>query len=295
MARLDSSDPIAPVKKPRGFPFRLVLYALIMTGAAGLAGWYAWTQREKNQDKDKVIAACEPAKKQAMAELDVAKKDLTTATTAVAELSEQKKQTDAQLARVGKDLNASQEELTALRNQRAEIEKRMKAISDIQAQFAKMIDTGQLQVSARRGSLVVELPAEVLFGSASSELSEDGNIKIIQVGGILKQFGDRRFLVVGHTDNVPLKGTTDNWALSTQRALTVTRVLVKAGMKPEQLVAAGAGENDPIAKNDNGQNRQRNRRIEIQLLPAVSELPPLPASLDPNAAPTGAPTAKKEN
>jgi chemotaxis protein MotB len=288
MARLDSADPIAPLKKPRGFPFRLVLYALIMTGAAGAAGWYAWTLREKNNDKDKVIAACEPAKKQALAELEVAKKDLSAATTSLAELGEQKKQTDAQLAKFGKDLNASQEELKALRDQRAEIEKRMKAIADIQAQFAKMIDTGQLQVSARRGSLVVELPAEVLFPSASSELSKDGNIKIIQVGGILAKFADRRFLVVGHTDNVPLKGSTDNWALSTQRALTVTRVLVDAGMKPEQLVAAGAGEHDPISKNDSSQNRQRNRRIEIQLLPAVSELPPLPASLDPNAA-----TAKK--
>ena len=288
MARLDSSDPIAPAKKPRGFPFRLLLYALVMTAAAGAAGWYAWTLREKNVS----LQACAPERAKAESALQTATNELTAARTAMAELDEQKKQTDAQLARIGKDLNASQEELAALRAQRAEIEKRMKAISEIQAQFAKMIDTGQLQVSARRGSLVVELPAEVLFPSASAELSKDGNIKIIQVGGILKQFADRRFLVLGHTDNVPLKGATDNWALSTQRALTVTRVLVDAGMKPEQLVAAGAGEHDPITKNDSAQNRQRNRRIEIQLLPAVSELPPLPASLDPNAAP-GA-TAKKQ-
>jgi len=286
MARLDSSDPIAPVKKPRGFPFRLVLYALIMTGAAGAAGWWGWTQHEKIADKDKVIAGCEPARKEAVASLAKATTDLNSANTALNDLNEQKKQTDAQLARIGKDLNASQEELTALRAQRAEIDKRMKAISDIQAQFAKMIDTGQLQVSARRGSLVVELPAEVLFPSGSAELSEDGNVKIIQVGGILAKFGDRRFLVLGHTDNVPLKGTIDNWQLSTMRALTVTRVLVKAGMKPDQLVAAGAGEHDPIAKNDTPQGRQRNRRIEIQLLPALSELPPLPKSLDPDAGQT---------
>jgi chemotaxis protein MotB len=293
MARLDSDPSLVPGRKPRGFPFRLMLYALIMTGAAGAAGWYAWTLREKGADKDKIIAACEPTKQKALADLETTRKDLATASTTVGELTEQKKQTDAQLARIGNDLNASQEELKALREQRAEIEKRMKAIQEIQAQFAKMIDTGQLQVSARRGSLVVELPAEVLFPSASSVLSRDGQIKIIQVGGILKQFGDRRFLVVGHTDNVPLKGATDNWALSTQRALTVTRVLVEAGMKPDQLIAAGAGEHDPVAKNDSSQNRQRNRRIEIQLLPAVSELPPLPASLDPSSK-GGGDTAKKQ-
>jgi hypothetical protein len=46
-------------------------------------------------------------------------------------------------------------------------------------------------------------------------------------------------------------------------------------MDPKNLVPAGAGEHDPL-----GKDRARNRRIEIALLPAISELPPLPASLD---------------
>jgi chemotaxis protein MotB len=285
MGRLDSDDSIAAVKKPRGFPFRLLFYALLMTGAAGAAGWYAWTLREKGIDKDQQIALCEPVKAKAVADLAIAQKDLTAATTSLTEITEQRKQTDAQLARLGKDLNASQEELTALRAQRVELDKRMKAIADIQAQFAKMIDTGQLQVAARRGSLVVELPAEVLFPSGSAELSKDGELKVLEVGFILKKFTDRRFLVVGHTDNVPLKGSNqqDNWQLSTARALTVTRVLVQAGMKPDALIPAGGGEYDPIAKNDSAQTRQRNRRIEIQLLPQLSELPPLPPSLEASA------------
>ena len=54
-------------------------------------------------------------------------------------------------------------------------------------------------------------------------------------------------------------------------------------MDPKNLVAAGAGENDPISK-----DRAKNRRIEIALLPAINELPPLPASLDPEAKPAPA-------
>jgi chemotaxis protein MotB len=188
---------------------------------------------------------------------------------------------DLALFEMESDLSATTEELTTLRAQRIEAEKRLAAIANIQAQFAKMVDTGQLKVTARRGSLVVELPAEVLFRSGSAELSEKGQLSVLEVGFILKQLPDRRFLVVGHTDNLPLKGSpfADNWELSTARALTVTHVLVKAGMKPTTLLAGGAGEHDPLRSNARPADRQRNRRIEIQLLPAIAELPPLPANL----------------
>jgi len=281
MGRLDDDD-LRPGKPARGFPFRLLFYALLMTAGAGAAGYYAWTLREQGKTKDGAIAACAPARDKAEAALTVAQKDLTTTNASLAAQTEKCKQSEDQLARVASDLNASKDELAALRAQRAEMDKRVKAITDIQAQFAKMIDTGQLQVSARRGGLVVALPAEVLFQSGSADLSEDGKLKVLEVGFILKKLEDRRFLVVGHTDNVPLKGTQhqDNWQLSTDRALTVTRVLVQAGMKESALIAAGAGEHDPLVKNDSAQNRQKNRRIEIQLLPQVSELPPLPPSLE---------------
>ena len=51
-------------------------------------------------------------------------------------------------------------------------------------------------------------------------------------------------------------------------------------MSPKNLVPAGAGEHDPVAS-----DRARNRRIEIALLPAINELPPLPASLEAEAKP----------
>jgi chemotaxis protein MotB len=284
MAFDTDDDAVArPGKKPRGFPFRLWLFAILMTGLAGVAAWQYWVTRERKQDMEKQFAACGPQLQTTKNDLATTQAALTEANTNLSACSDTKKQTDAQLARMGKDLNASQDELTALRAQRAEAEKRMRAIADIQAQFAKMIDTGQLQVTARRGSLVVELPAEVLFPSGSAELSEKGKLSVLEVGFILKKFPDRRFLIVGHTDNVTLKGSVnhvDNWQLSTARALTVTRVLAQAGMKEDSIIPAGGGEYDPIAKNDTPQGRGRNRRIEIQLLPALSELPPLPASLE---------------
>jgi chemotaxis protein MotB len=158
-------------------------------------------------------------------------------------------------------------------------------VAKLQEQLAKMVDTSQLKVSARRGSLVVELPAEVLFRSASAELSEQGQLSVLEVGFILKQFPERRFLVVGHTDSLPLKNAAfrDDWQLSTARALTVTHVVVKAGVKPSALIAAGAGEHDPLRNNSRAEDRGRNRRIETQLLPAIAELPRLPVEAKPTA------------
>lgn len=291
MAKEPAAPPPVPARekplKPRKFPFRLWAYAIVVTGLAGAAGYGAWMYRGKSERDRATAAACQAALGPLQGDVTARADKLATCEKELAAVAAQQKTNDEQLAAMQNNLSATKDELTALRAQRVEAERRMAAIAEIQSQFAKMIDTGQLKVAARRGSLVVELPAEVLFPSGSAELSEKGELAVLEVGLILKRFADRRFLVVGHTDNVPLKSTTmkDNWELSTARALTVTRFLVKAGMKPEALVPAGVGEHDPVTGNASAGERQRNRRIEIALLPAITELPPLPSSLATEAPP----------
>ena len=260
---------------------RLWAFAIVMTVAAAAAGYFAWLMRAEGMRLDAAYAACsqelEPAEQRARTSARRAQ----ACESELLDFAARAQATDQQLTQVQGNLSATKEELTALREQRARTEKQMAAIAEIQAQLDKMTDTGQLKVFARRGGFVVELPAEVLFRSGSAELSDKGALSVLEVGFILKKFPDRRFLVVGHTDNVPLKNAAfqDNWELSTARALTVTHVLVKAGMKSLALIAAGAGEHDPVSGNARSADRQRNRRIEIQLLPAIAELPPLPATL----------------
>ena len=254
--------------------FRLVLLMLLgFAGAAG-AGYLWWTQRgelatTKEQLKDNKSAAdsCKTALDKASTERDGLK-------TAVAD----KAKAEASLASMEANLQATRGELDDLRKQRAETEKRLAAFKDLTDKLQKMIDTGKLTVKTRNGSMVVALPAEVLFPSASADLSEAGQLSVLEVGIILKQFTGRRFMVVGHTDNLPIKSTVykDNWELSTARATTVTKFLVKAGMEAKAVIAAGHGEFDPIASNGTKEGREKNRRIEIVLMPAISELPPMP-------------------
>ena len=286
-------------KNQRGFPWRLWLYAIVMTAGVGAGGYYAWQYRSAGKkDADdlhlcaKNLGSAHDTLAKDEKELKSCNEDLNTTKNRVTELT-------TQATGVTNNLNATQAELVTLRAQKAESDKRMAAIEDIRKQFARMIDTGQLHVSARRGQLVISLPSEVLFQTGSADLSKQGEYAVVEVASVLKKLPDRRFLVVGHTDNqeyVKPKGAdagsaaagclpTDNWQLSTARALTVTRVLVTAGMDAKSILPSGAGANDPVASNANAEGRQKNRRIEIALLPALNELPPLPTSLTDETAP----------
>lgn len=295
MAKFDTDEIGKPGKPPkyRPFPWRLWLFALVAAAGAGYGGYYWWQHRGDADAAAKAVASCKADLAKVQPQIDEANKKYTGCNALLdannkktQEQEKRAKELEVQITALSNNLSASKEELTALVAQRAEAERRVAAIADIQKQFAKMIDTGQLKVTARRGSLVLSLPSEVLFPSGVAELSKSGEMAVLEVGFTLKKFPDRRFLVVGHTDDQPLKSSTykDNWELSTARALTVTRFLVQAGMNPKNLLAAGAGENDPVSK-----DRARNRRIEIALLPAISDLPPLPASLGDDTAKAEAP------
>jgi chemotaxis protein MotB len=226
---------------------------------------------------------------------------LTRANNRVADLQQQTERTSKELATCGSaraeleslaadasaSLVASRSELDELRANRAENEKRLAAFKTLTEKFRKMNDSGKLQVVMRHGRMVVKLPAGILFASGSAEVSKEGQTALAEVASILKQFPDRRFMVAGHTDNVaigPPSPFKNNLELSTARALTVIAQLVSAGMRSSHLVAGGYAEFEPVRENSNEAGRQENRRIEIVLLPNISELPPLP-DLDAGAPP----------
>jgi len=295
--RADSGVPVKDSKPGRRFPWRLWLYAILMTGTTAAGCYFAWQYRSGGKTAKADLGTC--AKNLGALQTSTGKvtTDLKSCTDQLGALTLKSTQLEKTSTEANKSLTATQEELTALRAQKAEADKRMAAIEDIRKQFAKMIDTGQLRVTARRGQLVLSLPSEVLFPTGSSDLSKQGEYAVVEVAAVLKKLPDRRFLVVGHTDNQDFVkpkdapagsaacAPADNWQLSTARALTVTRVLVTAGMKAENIVPSGVGANDPVADNGTPAGRQKNRRIEIALLPALEELPPLPANLTEESAP----------
>lgn len=198
----------------------------------------------------------------------------------IAGLEARTKDLAAQLVIVTKNLETAKAELAGLRAQKADTDKQIARAQEFQRQFDAMIKSGDLAITARHGALTIVIPSEKLFDSGTATLSKDGEREVVEVSAILKKFSDRRFQVVGHTDNVALQSTVykDNWELSVARALAIARLLVEGGMSANNVSAAGSGDADPVASNSSAGGRARNRRIEITLLPVESELPALPAA-----------------
>lgn len=217
----------------------------------------------------------------ALTDLDNARKSYSTIEQQLASCREELAAAESDFeAELAERIAASQAELEELRRQRAAAEKRLEAFRALNDKLAELIAAGDLEVYVRNGLPVIALPSEVLFASGKAELSSKGERSLQKVGAALASMKDQRIQVAGHTDNMPIgKKLTwvDNWQLSAERALTVTRFLIDQGVGPDKLSAAGYGEHDPVASNDGASGRKKNRRIELVLLPDLSELQPLTA------------------
>jgi len=282
MAKDDPPKPKLPLEKPappdkprRGFPIRLLLWSLITTASTGALAYFAFKFRDDGQRDHRDLAVCTVALAKTTGDRATHKIDLDTCSEGLSSMT-------ATVSVQGDKLKTAEEQRRATEQILADAKERLAAFKEIQEVFAQMVDTGQLTLKPRRGMLVVGVDAEVLFDPGSAKLSEKGELAVLEVGLILKGLKhsaeDRRFLVVGHTDGTPpAKGSKfDNLELSTSRGLTVTRFLIKAGMNPASLISSGAGDSDPVGDNLTPEGQKLNRRIEIVVLPAVNDLPPLP-------------------
>lgn len=191
-------------------------------------------------------------------------------------------QTSADLANTQKNLQATTEEVERLRKQREQVEKMAQAFKSLALKLKSMVDSGKLSVVVRNGRMTLNLPDDILFPSGSATLKKEGQEAIRGLAEVLKDVGDRNFLVCGHTDNLAVKrggAFKSNWELSTARALTVTRLLIDSGVDQKRLAAAGYADVDPVGDNAVDEGRRKNRRTEIVLMPNIEELPVVPEGL----------------
>lgn len=125
---------------------------------------------------------------------------------------------------------------------------------------------GSVQVEQRDGAVVVTVGAGGAFSSGSADMTSEAEAiieRLEEVSGKAK-----RIVVTGHTDNVPLSGSTyrDNWDLASARAGSVVRAIIESGVVPDaEVVAVSKGETAPVADNATEEGRQKNRRIEIEI------------------------------
>ncbi len=116
--------------------------------------------------------------------------------------------------------------------------------------------------------------SEVLFPSASDEVSEQGLLELSRIAETLRDLarempGDLPWVlqVDGHTDRRPISTARfpSNWELSSARAIAIVRFLRDRGIPAERLAATGYGEHQPLDAGESEAAYARNRRIELKL------------------------------
>jgi len=118
-------------------------------------------------------------------------------------------------------------------------------------------------------SILVNLPDGVTFDVGSYSLRPAFRSTLDQVAGSLKQYPDSLIDVYGHTDSTG--SDAYNQTLSENRARTVASYLGTQGVSSARIRSQGFGETMPVADNATDAGRQRNRRVEIKIVPVTED------------------------
>ena len=127
----------------------------------------------------------------------------------------------------------------------------------------------------------IGISGSVLFLLNSDQLQPDGRQLLKSLAAPLANYlavRNELLMVSGFTDDRPVRDSNrqfaDNWALSAERALTVTRALIDEGVPSASVFAAAFGPEQPVASNADAAGRSRNRRVEMAPLPRLSSATP---------------------
>ena len=139
--------------------------------------------------------------------------------------------------------------------------------------LADPLSTGRVTLHNGR----IGISGSVLFASNSDQLQDEGRAllkTLVAPLGVYLKDREQLLMVSGFTDDLPIqKGNShykDNWELSAQRALTVTRTLIEEGMPKSMVFAAAFGAQNPVVSNADAAGRSQNRRVEMAPVPIVS-------------------------
>ena len=215
------------------------------------------------QSKDKILKANKEEVNQLISTTLKLKNKLTQLQTLLSAYKAKDKKENVKTLNLGRDVNS------ALARRVEELEKFK---SDFFGRVKELIK-GRKEIRVVGDRFVFQ--SEVLFSLGSEELGVEGQLEMQKLAATLMEIEkslptdiDWILQIEGHTDSLPVKkGQTyrDNWELSTKRALSVLRFLIKQGINPNRLSASGYGSFQPIDKKNTKSARMKNRRIEMKI------------------------------
>lgn len=243
-----------PPKKPSGSSAGIAWLVAVIIATGGITAFYS-IRSDLGDERT--------AHADTQANLDTSRSEAVALQARISVLEAERVKLAAQTAQLAEDARVKAEALEAMTRTQEELLK----------QLEEEVSKGGVLISQQHGELVVDLIDQVVFDSGEAELNARGKKVLKQVGETLAKVPDKIIQVSGHTDNLNIskrlvKQFPTNWELSTARATNVVRYLQDEIKIPgNRLVAAGAAEFRPIARNTTNAGRSKNRRIEVRLLP----------------------------
>ena len=173
-----------------------------------------------------------------------------------AKSAEQKAAAQAAAEKAASEQAALQAKEDAAKEEAARAQAQTEAL---RAQLLKQLNDVLQTTDTPRG-LVVNM-ADVLFETGKYALSQDAQLKLAKLSGIIQAHPGLNLAIEGYTDTT---GTADfNLKLSQQRADAVRTFLIAQGLSADTITSKGMGEANPVADNSTAAGRKLNRRVEI--------------------------------
>ncbi len=120
----------------------------------------------------------------------------------------------------------------------------------------------------------ISVSDKLLFNTASYRVNQKAYPLLGKLAEIIKSEPSMDVMVEGHTDSRTINNAVvqDNWDLSVKRATSITRILQnKFDVEPSQLIASGRSSYKPLVENTSSENRAKNRRTQIIILPNMDK------------------------
>ncbi|WP_347925890.1 OmpA family protein [Pontimicrobium sp. SW4] len=146
--------------------------------------------------------------------------------------------------------------------------------------LTKTLDTSSLNedediaISIDETVVMISISDKLLFNTASYRVSNKADAILQKLADVINSEPSIDVMVEGHTDARSINNAkvTDNWDLSVLRATSVVRKLQNQyNVAPEKLIASGRSSYQPLVDNDSKENRAKNRRTRIMILPNINK------------------------
>lgn len=185
-------------------------------------------------------------------------------------LEQENEESAIRLADLEEELRVLDERLGGATAERAALIQRLEAQNRVKEQFSKvekMFTNDEARVF-RQGDTIILRLVGLTFASGESQIRPENFPLLAKVEKAIDVFPRSELTIEGHTDSHG--GDDFNQKLSQQRAESVQQYMINAMRIPTyRLIATGYGETRPVASNETASGREKNRRIDIVIKPAM--------------------------